>query len=415
MLMASAFGVLFIKHLGGSDLQAMLFGSLFFLPRILQLPISLIIAPRSGKAFMLNCWFIAGLIMVVALAVSFFPIEGSDKATWIVIIMAVSSIIRQAGSTFWFPLLHDVVPDGHRGRFFGRMRASWSTSTLVALLLAGLFLGRDPPLWRFQAVLAVALVPYFLRNVFIARVPEATSPIRDSDYADWRKYVRQILSRSEVVVFCAYFSMLGFCGGVLSTPLVLYMRHLGVPVRDNVIINGFEPLGQVLSLLLAGTIIDRTGTRRVFKAAHLVLCGACFFAVFIGWLSTPQATCLMPIVLILGGSMVASAGVACSVQLFHFAPDRGRAFFMSLTMILITLGRGLSSVAVGYILKLVPNTWTLIVLDIHFDVFQVMLATAGSAMLLILFLAAFVEDVRPSAAVTSDRASRAHLPSGNNT
>jgi len=40
LLIQSVFGVLLIKHLGGSDFQAMLPGSLLLLPRILQIPTS---------------------------------------------------------------------------------------------------------------------------------------------------------------------------------------------------------------------------------------------------------------------------------------------------------------------------------------------------------------------------------------
>ncbi len=54
LLMSSAIGVLLIKHLGGSDLQAMLLAPVFMVSRILQIPISLRVPPSRGKRFMLR-------------------------------------------------------------------------------------------------------------------------------------------------------------------------------------------------------------------------------------------------------------------------------------------------------------------------------------------------------------------------
>jgi MFS family permease len=404
LLIQSAFGVLFIKHLGGSDFQAMLLGSLLLLPRILQIPISLLVPPSAGKRFMLRCWIANGLAIAAILVITSLPIEGEAKVPFILLFTMIGAVVSVSGATFWFPLLHDVVPDDQRGRFFGKMRTIWNSTTFAAILITAAFLGNNPSLWRFQVVLAVGLALYFTRNVFIARLPEGRSHAANNDYANWKQYVRHILSRREVLIFCGYYSLLACCMGFLSTPLVLYMKQMGFPMRDNIIIFGFSTLGKVLSLLLAGVLTDRIGTKRVFLVAHIVLCAVCFSVVKIGWLPTDQARYLMPIAMMISGGMLAMAGVACTAQLFHLAPDRGRAFFMSLTMILLTAGTALSPILVGYIRQSVPDTWTTFLVGMHFDIFQLMLSAAGLAMLALIVLLIFVEDIRPetSAARTVD-------------
>ena len=227
LLIQSAFGVLLIKHLGGSDFQAMLLGSLLLLSRILQIPISLLVPPSAEKRFMLRCWLVNGFAMAVILAITFLPIEGEIKVISILVFTLIGGIASVNGATFWFPLLQDVVPDNQRGRFFGKMRTIWNSTTLAAILSTGMFLGNNSSLWRFQVVIAVGLVLYFTRNIFIARLPEGRTQVADSDYANWKQYVKNILSRREVLIFCAYFSLFGFCTGFLSTPLVLHMKQMG--------------------------------------------------------------------------------------------------------------------------------------------------------------------------------------------
>jgi MFS family permease len=393
LLSASAVGVLFIKHLGGSDFQAMLLVSLFSLPRILQVPVSLLVRPSRGKHFMLTCWMLNGVAVGVAIAATFLPVAPPIKVFLVLLFISTGALLQMSGLTFWFPLLHDVVPSRMRGRFFGRMRTIWGATSFAAIVLTGLFLGSDPQPWRFQVVLGIALGLYLARNLFIARVPEPQTHA-DDNYSNWKEYVRQILSRREVVVFCVYFSLLTFAAGFLNTPLVLYMRHMGFAVRDNVIVFSFNVLGRLLSLFIAGVLADRIGTRRVFLMAHVGLCAVCVAVVGIGFLPAGPARCVMPIAMTFAGAMLAMAGIACSAQLFHLAPDHGRAFFMSLALILITCGAALSPILAGYIYEHASERLTVALHGVIFNPFQVMLSIAAVTMIVLLVFLGFIKDVR---------------------
>ncbi len=161
------------------------------------------------------------------------------------------------------------------------------------------------------------------------------------------------------------------------------------------IVFGFSTLGKVFSLLLAGILTDRLGTKRVFFTAHIVLCAVCFLVVKIGWLPADQAKCLMPLAMIISSGMAAMAGVACTTQIFHLASDRGRAFFMSLATILTMAGSALSPMLAGYIRQSVPDVWATSFVGLRLDIFQVMLGAAGLALLVLIILLAFIEDIRP--------------------
>ncbi len=395
LLIRSGFGTLFIKHLGGSDGLAMLLGATVGFARIVQIPVSLRVHPANGKKFMLRCWTVYALTMAAA---AFFPVVmgiGASTARAVVLTVFVAVAIGQSGFTFWFPILHDTIPADSRGRFIGKMRAWWSTSVFVAIVAAGLFLGKSPATWRFQVVIVVAASLVMLRNYFVSRIPVvAESGVDQDDFGDWRKHISNLLRRKDVLIFCGYFAIVGLCIGFLGQPLVLYMRYMGFPTNENIIITGFTMLGTILALLIGGQLVDRIGTKRVFVATHLLLCVVCFSAVGIGMLPRNQARFLMPAALILAGAARAGGFLACTTQLFHLTPDRGRAFFLCLANILIFVGPSAAPLVAGGVLSAVSADWSTTVAGVELNVFQIMLGLSGLTLLAALTLLRFVKDIR---------------------
>jgi len=397
LFIQSAFGALLIKQFGGTDFQAMLLPAAFMLTRALQVPISLRIDPAGGKRFMLWCWAAAGAVMVVAtLTLPALLRRGTVLAWGMVVAGTLTAALMWAGSTFWFPLLHDVIPPRRRGRFFGKLRAIWSTSVLLAVVAIALFLGEHPRTWQFQVAVVALTGLYCLRNFFIARVPVPRRVASGgSDYRDWRRYVKRILRRRETLVFFGYFTARAFCAGFLAQPLVLYMKSMGFPAAQNMLTFGGRTVGSILMLLLAGALVDRVGTRPVFLITHLLMCMLGAAVVGIGALGLAWARVLLPAAMIAAGATYAMAGVACTAQLFHLAPDRGRAFFLSLSMVLIYIGGAMAPLTAGWILNAVPPGWTLAIAGTGFDVYQVMIASAAIAMLAVMALLPAIDNVHP--------------------
>lgn len=396
LLIRSAFGTLFVKHLGGSDRLAMLLGAIIGFARLLQIPVSLRVHPSSGKKFLLRCWLAYGIIMLAAALLPSVMGAGEMTARAMVLTIFIGVIVAQCGSTFWFPMLLDIAPAEKRGRFIGRMRACWSTAVFIAIVVSGLFLGKNPETWQFQAVMVVGVGFVFLRNIFASRIPVASKSLVDQDdFGDWKKHINSLLYRRDVIVFCLYFAMVGICIGFLGQPLVLYMKEMGFPTNENMIVFGFATLGMILSLLVGGQLVDRIGTKRVFLVAHIVLCVVCFAVVGVGMLPRSQARIVMPMALVLVGAARAVGFLACTTQLFHLAPDRGRAFFLCLANILVFAGPSVSMLTAAAILSFVPNGWFVSVGAMELNVFQFMLAMSGAALLVIAVLLRFVKDIRP--------------------
>ena len=397
LMRGSAIGTLFIKQLGGSDLQALLITAFVTLFHVIQIPIALKIAPSKGKAFMLSCWYVYALLLAVAVLMPSFLPPGQTTVIWVLILVAMAFAVRSAGGPFWFPLIHDVVPVDRRGRFFGKLRALWTSVCFAYVLLAGVFLGSQPDIWKFQVILGIATVFALVRNIFVTVIPTGNSLSGNHDYDDWKAYVKEFLLHRELLLFCAYFGAFSILATFLRQPLILYLRHMGLPVGDNVIVFNFNTLGMVLFLLAGGVLVDRFGTKPIFLVSHVILFLLCLAVVGIGMLPLDTARALMAVAMMLSGGTFAVAGIACTAQMFHLVPDRGRVFFMSLAMIILWSGFTISPLIAGGILNLTGPDWTLHFPGVQLDIFQVMVASAGLAMLPIIGLLRFVDNVKPKA------------------
>jgi MFS family permease len=103
----------------------------------------------------------------------------------------------------------------------------------------------------------------------------------------------------------------------------------------------------------------------------------------------------MPAALILAGAARAGGFLACTTQLFHLTPDRGRAFFLCLANILIFVGPSAAPLVAGGVLSAVAADWSTTVAGVELNVFQVMLGLSGVTLLAALVLLRFVKDIRP--------------------
>ncbi|MFH0911288.1 MAG: MFS transporter [Planctomycetota bacterium] len=382
LLIEQSVGPLFIKTMGGSDFQAMLLASFVGLFTLLQVPVVLRVHPWKRKRFMLRSWWLSGMAAGAGILLPFLMRPGPDMVWGAIGAFFLFSLVQTCGATFWFPLLHDVVPAARRGRFFGTMRAIWSITTFCGAVAAGVFLGADPALWKFQLVFGLAILGFFGRNYFVGRIPEAGRPAEAVEaFSNWRRHLQGILERRQALVFGGYLVTLVFCAGFLQQPMILYMKSLGFATGDNVLLYGFTILGAAGALLVSGLLVDRIGTRYVFLLAHIVL--ATLAALVLGVRMLPPGhmkPCLVGI-FIASGAAFAAADVAGTAQLFHLAPRRGRAFFLSLFNVLRFSGVALAPFTAGIVLGLAPSGWSLSWGGAGWNVYETLFAAAGAGLL----------------------------------
>ncbi|MFP4026779.1 MAG: MFS transporter [Candidatus Brocadiia bacterium] len=394
-LVSTSVGPLFVKAMGGSDVQAMLLGGVVWGGTLLRIPISLNIPQSRGKDFMLKLWGIAAVLYLLALAIPSLMGTGTITA-WLFLLLAVGGLYCQhAGTTFWWPLLHDVVPEQQRGEFFGILRTIWQLVLFCAVLAAGLFLGADPPLWKFQVVLITAIALMVCRNFFVARIPERQNYSAEVEKVHWKVSLKQIFNNRPAMLFFAYFAIFTFFVNFFHLPVVLYMNNrLNFSVSNNTMIFGFKILGMVLALFLVGRTVDKIGTKRVFVASHLLSCIVAFAIIVIGIAGGSHTKPLMIAILVLSGTTVASAGLAATAQVFHLAPVGGRALFMNSFAVCLMAGYSLAPTTAGLIIDLAPDGWALQLWNYEFSIYETLFGLSGIMLVLGLFLLRGVDDMK---------------------
>ncbi|MCE9616162.1 MAG: MFS transporter [Lentisphaerae bacterium] len=394
-LSASAIMPLFVKRLGGSDLQAMLPSAFVSLVTFAQVPVAMFIRPLNIPRFLVRCWATSSAVMLVGLALVLARAPGQATVMLLLAAILASQLLLQIGGTFWFPLLHDVVPPEQRGRFFGTMRALWYSAYLVLGVAAGMFLGQNPAPWKFTVVLSVVTVLQFLREPFVARIPQRR---RVADAFDWRADFAAVWRNRSLLVFLGYFTLLMFLAGFIGQPTVLYMRQLGFSTGHNTVIYAMSAVGNVLSLLVAGVLLDRVGTKRVFRWVHLILCALAGSLVVAGELPATVAGPLITGLLIASGAALASANLASTAQIFHFAPEQGKPFYMSLSVAVTTLGSALAPVCTGALLDSRWGGQVFVLGRLDLSALQVLFLLAAAGLLLAMGLLPLVSDVRAGGA-----------------
>jgi len=376
-------------------MQAMLPATMSGLLMMVQIPISFLLPRANGKKFMLNCWKLAALPMLPVLLSAIFLGERTI-AVWITLASMIATVsLLWAGVTSWSPIIHDIVPKRQLGRFFGNIRAVWSITYFALSILAGLFLGKSPELWKFAVIFGFATVLQMIRNYFIARLPVVSES--GGAPGTWKDEVRYIVRNRKMLVFAGYFVFLMFLSGFLGQPLVLYMNDLGFSARDNTLIYSASVLGSIIAVIISGIILDRIGTRRMFLTVHLAMSMLALLIALVGDLPIAWGKPLMTMLMILSGAALAVAQVASVAQVFHMAPTGGKTVYMSIMGTFSAAGVAISPFLTGLILDSSWRGMSATMGSMVLDIYQIIFLAAGIGLVLAMLFLPFIQNVRASA------------------
>ena len=120
---------------------------------IFMLPFSFL-ADIFGKKIIGNIGLISSLLGYVLLIVA--SILPENFYIWIIgtgiVLFGIGSAMTLGN---WFALLHPIIPEKIRGRFFGRLRLTWQSIGIVLTLLFIYTLEHFPSLGIYQAILVI--------------------------------------------------------------------------------------------------------------------------------------------------------------------------------------------------------------------------------------------------------------------
>ncbi|MCC6580013.1 MAG: MFS transporter [Phycisphaeraceae bacterium] len=264
-----------------------------------------------------------------------------------------------AYSSTWFALISPIVPEPMRGRFFGRLRMSWQTFSLIFAGVSAAFLDAQSPLWMFQLVLACIVVCSFIRLFFYASIPELepSAPQASSFFS----ILLSIIRIERFMSFSAYgFLLYLFTGGV--TTLMALVEKKVLDYGDNTIIwlGILNLVGGIVGFYIGGLMVDRWGTKPVFLISHFGFCAMMLLFLARGFV--PGTTLFVVAAVNFGfGYVLSCSTIAMTTEMMALMPPANKSVSSSFNMSMVRGGVALSGVLVTCTLDLniLCPQWTL--------------------------------------------------------
>ena len=148
--------------------------------------------PLIGAVFLLPFAFLAdrcgklriGLIGQVLIVVGLFVAMAAGWVERRLALMIVALLIFSVGGSLqgasWFALLNPIVPREIRGRFFGRLRVTFTTVSILFSLLIARMLGASESMITFQIIVGIVCLAHVVRFSTYARIPELEQEHKDT-------------------------------------------------------------------------------------------------------------------------------------------------------------------------------------------------------------------------------------------
>lgn len=261
--------------------------------------------------------------------------------------------------TSWFALLHPIIPDHLRGRFFGRLRMSWQMVSIVFVGGCALLLPKEAPVSAYQWVIGLTTLGLAARCYLYMQIPELDRRVVVGQSIIG--VMKSTLRVSGYMPFCSYVFLLSLCTAAIPIMFGLVEKKvLGFGDDQVVWLGGATMIGAAIGFWIGGKAVDRFGTKPIFMVAHFG-----FGAVMLLFLA--RASLGLPVFAVLVGShlllgIVSSASsIAVTTELLALVPPQNKSMTTTVCQVLLRGGGALSGILAAWVLEtgLLADSWTL--------------------------------------------------------
>ncbi|MFV0416464.1 MAG: MFS transporter [Chthoniobacterales bacterium] len=357
--------VLYAKYLGATSTELGILASFVPIMTILQLPTAYYLHHFSYRKFITTGWGIRALFVSFLALVPFMEfLDSEQKLFAVMVLIFIISVIRGVSSTAFMPWTTEIVPADHRGKFLSRDMMFVHLGSLASLLIVAFVLKHSMNGLEYSAIFFISALAGTICLLFILRIPDASpgeAHSRSLQSVPWKTIINYPPFRILLIFNVIYTLVIGSLG-VFS---IEYLREVPKFSPDSIILlSAFSFIGALLSLPFTGSIIDRVGSKPVFRVTTFLLS-----LVIIGWflLATeiiPPIPSVVACLIFFFGVSSANFNVANSRLMMGTIPELGRSHFFALYMVIAGLGLGVSPIVWGILLD------TLEVYELHISIFS---------------------------------------------
>ena len=259
----------------------------------------------------------------------------------------------------WFALLHPIIPEKIRGRFFGRLRLTWQSIGIVLTLFFIYMLEQFPYLRMYQAILVIVSIFLTVRILFYQHIPELEKPVPPKE--SFLKTLMNVIAIPDYISFCSYCFLLIFfttaCPQIFS---LIEKDVLSFTKTEIVFIGNLLIVGALAGFVLGGRMVDKLGTKYVFMFCHFGF-GAIIILFLLRSLLPGKIIVIVGILTLLFGLVQAASGIAMTSETLVLMPKENKSLAIGLWLTLINAGAGLSGIISSTFLELnlINPEWSL--------------------------------------------------------
>lgn len=252
----------YMLHVGATPFQIGLVSSVPLLAQASS-PFAAWLAGLAGRRKVLTALLatLGRALWVLAAFLPQLPIPPEARATFLVALVAVSSLFQASAGTLWASWMGDVVPDRERGRYFGLRTGIIGVVGMLANLGAGWFLDRVGIPLNFQIVIgaSVVLAGIGIYLYLLHYEPPPTSPrlsLHETLLKPWRTpNFRRFL------LFSIYWQL----SVLLAAPFVIpyFLDQLRMTFTQVAIWSAIASMTALLTTAQWGRVADRVGNKAV--------------------------------------------------------------------------------------------------------------------------------------------------------
>ncbi|MEK7415983.1 MAG: MFS transporter [Planctomycetota bacterium] len=243
-------------------------------------------------------------------------------------IIILSGLGSAAFIACWFPLADPIVQPSGRGRFFGRLRMTWTLACIVVGFSIAALLRRPDPLDSCLIVLAGFVVIHALRIPLFRAIPDLSQ--RSPQGTTLPAALSHAAIQPGFLAFGSYLFLLRLAMGAVPWIFGLLQQQVyHMPATDVVLLANLLSVGALVGFWLGGRLVDRHGPKPVFMFAHAG------YTVVAAWVlmryALPLPTfAIFAIAAIAWGIFDAFSSIAVTTEVLALSPTSNRAFSISL-------------------------------------------------------------------------------------
>ncbi len=272
---------------------------------------------RAGpKRVFMTFWLVRNFVVALLLATPWVAARYGGQASLLFVLCVIGgfALCRAVGETGFYPWFQEIVPDSMRGKFSAANNVIGTVVAVIAVSLAGVFLGPLPHTSQFLWLIGVGAAFGIVSVAFAGSVPGGRPTPQAASPAGG--HAREALRDGNFRLYLVGVAMIILGWDAISSFVPLFLKEeVGLPTSTVVLLQNAGMIGGMISCFLWGWAADRYGSKPVMLLGLVVMC-----FIPLGWMCIPRHSGLSSNVAIgiafASGLMSTAWGIGSSRQLF---------------------------------------------------------------------------------------------------